>query len=53
IISLNARIQTRYDSIEGLRIGKNAYRTAVLERLPDDSINKSPLDHLPDKPPTN
>ncbi len=35
IISLNARIQTRYDSPEGLRIGKNAYRTAVLERLPN------------------
>ena len=46
IISLNARIQTRYSSPEGLRIGKNAYRSAVLERLPTDPINKSPLDHL-------
>ena len=35
IISLNARIQTRYSSPEGLRIGKNAYRTTVLERLPN------------------
>jgi len=46
IISLNARIQTRYDSLEGLRIGKNAYRSAVLERLPKDPIEISPLDHL-------
>ena len=51
IISLNARIRTRYGNPEGLRIGKNAYRTAVLDRLPPDPINKSPLDHLPDKPP--
>lgn len=35
IIYLNARIQTRYDSPEGLKIGKNAYRSAVLERLPN------------------
>ena len=54
IISLNARIQTRYDSLEGLRIGKNAYRTAVLDRLPNivDPASDG-LDHLPDKPPTN
>jgi len=46
IISLNARIQTRYDSPEGLKIGKNAYRTTVLERLPKDPSEISPLDHL-------
>ncbi len=47
IISLNARIQTRYGGLEGLRIGKNAYRSAVLDRLPDIE-NPSPdkLDHL-------
>lgn len=33
IISLNARIQTRYDSIEGLRIGKDDYRRVVLDHL--------------------
>ena len=53
IISLNARIQTRYDSPEGLIIGKNAYRSAVLERLPKDPIEISPLDHLNDQPLTN
>lgn len=53
IISLNARIQTRYSSPEGLIIGKNTYRSAVLERLPRDPSEISPLDHLPDKPPTN
>ncbi len=46
IISLNARIQTRYSSPEGLKIGKNTYRSTVLDRLPTDPINKSPLDHL-------
>ena len=46
IISLNARIQTRYANLEGLRIGKNAYRSAVLDRLPKDPIEISPLDHL-------
>jgi len=46
IIYLNARIQTRYDSSEGLRIGKNAYRSAVLNRLSKDPIEISPLDHL-------
>lgn len=46
IISLNARIQTRYSSLEGLRIGENAYRSAALERLPKDPIEISPLDHL-------
>jgi len=46
IISLNARIQTRYSSPEGLRIGKNSYRTTVLDRLPKDPIEISPLDHL-------
>ena len=47
IISLNARIQTRYDSPEGLRIGKNAYRTTVLDRLPSivDPASDG-LDHL-------
>ena len=49
IISLNARIQTRYDSPEGLKIGKNAYRTTVLERLPKDPSEISPLDHLTDQ----
>ncbi len=33
IISLNARIQTRYDSPERLRIGKDDYRRSVLDRL--------------------
>ncbi len=33
IISLNARIQTRYDSPEKLKIGKNDYRRSVLDRL--------------------
>jgi len=33
IISLNARIQTRYGSLEGLRIGKDDYRRSVLDRL--------------------
>jgi predicted Zn-dependent protease len=47
IISLNARIQTRYDSLEGLRIGKNAYRSAVLDRLPDiEYPSPDKLDHL-------
>jgi predicted Zn-dependent protease len=48
IISLNARIQTRYDSPEGLRIGKNTYRSAVLERLPNivDPPSFGGLDHL-------
>ncbi|MFB0552523.1 MAG: M48 family metalloprotease [Phycisphaerae bacterium] len=46
IISLNARIQTRYDSLKGLRIGKNAYRSAVLNRLPKDPIEISPIDHF-------
>ncbi|MFZ2147337.1 MAG: M48 family metallopeptidase [Sedimentisphaerales bacterium] len=46
IIYLNARIQTRYDNPEGLRIGKNAYRSAVLDHLPDDPSDKSPPDHL-------
>ncbi len=32
-ISLNARIQTRYSSPEGLRIGKDDYRRIVLDRL--------------------
>jgi len=47
IISLNARIQTRYSSPEGLRIGKNTYRTTVLERLPNivDPASDG-LDHL-------
>ncbi len=49
IISLNARIQTRYSSPEGLRIGKNTYRTTVLDRLPKDPIEISPLDHLTDQ----
>ncbi len=49
IIYLNARIQTRYDSPEGLRIGKNTYRSAVLDRLPKDPIEISPLDHLTDQ----
>jgi predicted Zn-dependent protease len=53
IISLNARIQTRYSSPEGLIIGKNAYRSAVLERLPKDPIEISPLDHLTNQPLTN
>jgi len=35
IISLNARIQTRYADSEGLRIGKDAYRTSVLDHLPN------------------
>ena len=35
IISLNARIQTRYDSPERLRIGKDDYRRIVLDRLTD------------------
>jgi len=39
IISLNARIQTRYSSLEGLRIGKDAYRSAVLDHLPDAPTN--------------
>lgn len=47
IISLNARIQTRYDSPEGLRIGKDAYSTAVLDRLPNIVDQASDgLDHL-------
>jgi len=47
IIYLNARIQTRYDSPEGLRIGKNAYRSAVLDRLPDiEKPSPDKLDHL-------
>ncbi len=46
IIYLNARVQTRYSSLEGLKIGKNAYRSAVLDHLPDDPFDKSPLDHL-------
>ncbi len=33
IISLNAKIQTRYGNPEGLRIGKNDYRRSVLDRL--------------------
>ncbi len=33
IISLNAKIQTRYGSPEGLRIGKDDYRRSVLDRL--------------------
>ncbi len=33
IISLNAKIQTRYGSTEGLRIGKDDYRRSVLDRL--------------------
>ena len=47
IIYLNARIQTRYDSPEVLKIGKNAYSTAVLDRLPDIVDQASDgLDHL-------
>jgi predicted Zn-dependent protease len=47
IISLNARIQTRYDSPEGLRTGKDAYSTAVLDRLPNIVDQASDgLDHL-------
>lgn len=46
IISLNARIQTRYSSLEGLRIGKDAYHSAVLDHLHDVPFNKSPFDHL-------
>jgi len=47
IIYLNARIQTRYDSPEGLRIGKNTYRSAVLDRLPDiEYPSPDKLDHL-------
>jgi len=54
IIYLNARIQTRYGSPEGLKIGKNDYRTAVLDILPNiKEPAQDPLDHLPDKPPTN
>jgi predicted Zn-dependent protease len=50
IIYLNARIQTRYSSPEGLRIGKNTYRSAVLERLPSIVDPASdPLDHLTDQ----
>jgi len=50
IIYLNARIQTRYSSPEGLIIGKNAYRSAVLERLPSivDPASDG-LDHLTDQ----
>ena len=33
VISLNARIQTRYGSPKGLRIGKDDYRRIVLDRL--------------------
>lgn len=47
IIYLNAKIQTRYGSLEGLKIGKNAYSAAVLERLPNIVDQASDgLDHL-------
>jgi len=46
LIYLDARIKMRNYNLADLKIGKNAYRSAVLDRLPKDPIEISPLDHL-------
>jgi len=50
IAYLSYKIQSRNFPLADLRIGKETYRTTILERLPNLPDEKSPLDHLPNEP---
>jgi predicted Zn-dependent protease len=47
---LSQKIQSRNYPLPDLRIGEDTYRINVIDYLPNIPDEKSPLDHLPDKP---
>jgi len=47
---LSQKIQSRNYPLADLRIGKDTYKTTILDLLPNLPDEKSPLDHLPNEP---